>query len=138
LIAEKIGKLKEQRAKEENEAELQRLALLNEKIKRDKERKAQLRAEKEKIFSEKDMVLMQQMQNQQKGLQKLIQEFRETNADKLIEENRELQDRLSRLELEDRSLHDKGYQTMPVYEGRLLARIYSLKLWIWLGLNSQL
>ena len=54
----------------------------------------------------------------QKGLQKLIHEFRESNADQLIEENRQLQERLSRLELEDRSLHEKGYQTMPVYEGK--------------------
>ena len=46
------------------------------------------------------MILMQSMQNQQKGLQKLIQEFRESNADKLLEENQQLQDRLANLEME--------------------------------------
>ena len=64
------------------------------------------------------MALMQQMQMQQKGLHKLIQEFRENNADKLLGENQELQDRLFKLEMEDRSINDRGYMTMPEPKGK--------------------
>jgi hypothetical protein len=81
---------------------------------RDKERRDEIQAQKDKIFTEKDMDLMQQMQSQQNGLQKLIQEFRVSNADKLLEENQQLQDRLERLEVEDRSLHDNEHMNMPV------------------------
>ena len=65
---------------------------------------------------------MQQMQSQQKELHKLIQEFRESNADKLIEENQQLQDRLYKLEVDEKDYNkdDIGYHTMPVYEGKLL------------------
>jgi len=113
LINEKIEKAKEARMKQANENEIKKLELLKEKIKRDKERRAELQAKKDKIFSEDDMALMQQMQLQQKGLHKLIQEFRESNADKLLDENQQLQDRLYRLEMEDRSINDRGYMTMP-------------------------
>jgi isopropylmalate/homocitrate/citramalate synthase len=69
------------------------------------------------VFNEKDMVIMKQMQQQQMGLQKLIQEFRSNNADKLLEENKQLNDRLYRLEIEDRDIknreiEDMGYYTM--------------------------
>ena len=56
---------------------------------------------------------------QQKGLQTLIQEFRESNADKLLGENQQLQERLYQLEMEDRSLHDKGYMSMPTPDRKL-------------------
>lgn len=91
---------------------------------RDKERRAELQAKKDKIFSEDDMALMQQMQHQQKGLHKLIQEFRENNADKLLDENKQLQDRLFRLEMEDRSINDKGYMTMPEPAGNFLFSLH--------------
>mmetsp|Transcript_13835 Transcript_13835/g.16051 ORF Transcript_13835/g.16051 Transcript_13835/m.16051 type:complete len:89 (+) Transcript_13835:159-425(+) len=66
------------------------------------------------------MILMQQMQAQQKGLHKLIQEFRDSNADKLLEENQQLQDRLYQLELDEKQINqeDMGYHTMPIYEGK--------------------
>lgn len=117
IMTEKIDKMKEQRIKAKKEADIKELEMLSERVKQDKERKAKLRADKDKLFNEKDMVLMQQMQSQQQGLHKLIQEFRESNADKLIRENSELQDRLARLELEEREFkkdEDAGYYTMPV------------------------
>ena len=94
----------------------------------DKQRKAELRAQKDKVFDEKDMIIMKQMQNQQMGLQKLIQEFRENNADKLIDENKQLYDRLADLEVEEhkskkREYEDVGYSTMPTGNSDELTQI---------------
>lgn len=76
------------------------------------------------------MILMQQMQAQQKGLHKLIQEFRDSNADKLLEENQQLQDRLYQLELDEKQINqeDMGYHTMPIYEGKGLLRYAGIQL----------
>lgn len=119
-MADKLDQIKAERLKAHKDNEIKKLELINEQLKKDAERKAELKAQKEKIFSEKDMILMQQMQGQQKELHKLIQEFRESNADKLIEENQQLQDRLYKLEVDqkDYDKDDVGYYTMPAYESK--------------------
>lgn len=60
-------------------------------------------------------MLMKQMQDQQKGLQRLIQEFRDNNAEKLIQENYELQDRLYKLELDEQDMQNQidRYPAIP-------------------------
>lgn len=85
-----------------------------------KKREQNSKLKNNKMFTENDMVLMQKMQMQHKGLQHLIQEFRESNADKLLGENQQLQDRLYQLELEDRTINDKGYMSMPTPDRKFL------------------
>ena len=65
------------------------------------------------------------MQDQQKGLQSLIQEFRENNADKLMNENYQLQDRLYKLEMDEQQFQaeNEGYTTMPLAGGGFLDAI---------------
>ena len=65
------------------------------------------------------LVMMEQMQEQQGALHKLIQEHRENNADKLMQENSELQQRLLMLELDEMKFQkeSEGYSTMPLRNG---------------------
>lgn len=61
------------------------------------------------MFNEKDMNLMTHMQEHQKDLNNLIETFREDNANGLIDENHQLQDRLQKLELQSKKYDEMDY-----------------------------
>ena len=89
---------------QQKQNEIKKMELLKEAIIDARKKKQEKQEEKDKIFSTKDLTLMQQLQSQQKQLNSLIENFWEEVALDLLGENNQLQDRLLRLEMDERAM----------------------------------
>lgn len=89
---------------QQKQNEIKKMELLKEAIIDARKKKQEKQEEKDKIFSTKDLTLMQQLQSQQKQLNSLIENFWEEVALDLLSENNQLQDRLLRLEMDERAM----------------------------------